>query len=148
MLCLRMGSDSPKCLVFQCPPRTLSDSATDLTVRKNWLQISPLFMFYYIIHSKYLLVFCSLDVLSPLPAYSMPVFLFFPWFFCIFRSLSFLHISYVPVLSSFKGVFEFHDLVIVFLSRIKFIVLGFDLSRFCGSVTWSLCTVPTDLSCC
>lgn len=70
-------------------------------------------------------------------------------FFLIFRSLSFLHISCAPVLSSFKDAFfEFHYLVIVFFSRIKLIVLGFDLSRFCGSETWSLHAIPNDLSHC
>lgn len=33
-------------------------------------------MFSYIIHSKSFPIFCSLDVLSPLPAYSLPGFLF------------------------------------------------------------------------
>lgn len=93
-----------------------------------------------------LLIFSSLYVfLSPLPTYSMPVFLFFSPVFFIFRSLSFLHTSYFPVLSSFKDAFfEFHDLILS-LSRIKFIVLGFDLSRFCGSETLSFCTIATDL---
>lgn len=115
---------------------------------KNWLQISTLFTFSYIIHSKSLPTFWSLDdYLSSLLTQCL-VFRFFLIFF-IFRSLSFLHISCVPVLSSFKDVFfEFHYLVTVFLSRIKLIVPGFVLSRFCGSETWSLHAIPTDPSCC
>lgn len=76
---------------------------------KHWLQISPLFS--YSIHSK------SLPNLSPLPASSMPVSLAFSMILLHLEIFSFLHLSYVPVLSSFIDVFfGFHDPVIVFLS--------------------------------
>lgn len=133
MLFLRMESDNPKSRVFQSTSWRLYDSATGLTVRKKT-------------GSKFLLCFCFLTlfianlfplsevwmIISPpclLNAWFSDFFFFF--FFFILRFLSFLHISCVPVLSSFKDVFfEFHDLVIVFLSGIKLIVLDFDLSRF------------------
>lgn len=142
MLCLRMGSDSPNA---EFSTALLEDFMIVPLISlsgKNWLQIPLLFISSYFLQSG-----CFI---SPPCLLSACFSGFFQRvFFCIFRSLSFPHITYVPVLSSFKDVFfEFHDLVIVLFSIIKFTVLGFDLSTFCGSVTWSLCTVPTDLSCC
>lgn len=64
-------------------------------------------------------------------------------FFCYFHEgflhlqiFSLVYVLYAPAFSSFKDIlFDFLDPVTVFLSRIKFIVVGFDLSRFCASVT-------------
>lgn len=155
-LFLTVGSDSPESQVSQSTPWRLYDSATvplfltvPLCEEKNWFQITTLFMFSYIIHSKSLPTFWSLDDYHSSLLTQCLVFRFFPFIFFIFRSLSFLHISCVPVLSSFKDVFfEFHYFVIVLFSRIKLIVLSFDLSKFCGSQTWSLHAIPTYLPHC
>lgn len=144
MLFLRMGSDSPTSQASQSNPMLVP--LVSLSGKKKWLQISTLFMFSYIINSKSLPTFWSLDdYLCSL----LTQCLVFRFFFYFSHLLIFILSACVPVLSSFKDVFfEFHDLVIIFLSRIKLIVLGFDLSRFCGSQTWSLHAIPTDLSCC
>lgn len=134
ILCLRMKCDSPKCWVFQ---PLLEDFIIMPLISLSRKQLAPNFSFVYVslhnsqqsfsyfLHSGYFI--------SPL---CLPSACFFCYFhvllFCIFRSLAFVHVSYIPVLSSFKDtLFVFYDLVIAFLSRIKFIVLGFDLSRLC-----------------